>query len=1099
MDDKGKYSYNYLISKGLTPVAAAGIVGNLVAESGLDTKVKGTADDKGSVGIAQWHSERKEGLMNFAKNQGKNYDSLSLQLDYILHELKQPEYKDTFSNLQLAKTPAESTNIFMNKYERPAEWAKKKSIGLRVGSANEILTGEPYKNVDYIGKDYTGAGGGYEGITPEQQAYFDAQVAKYSGIKAAEESKEDAEAEKAKAVIAQKQQEQAFKEEMKQRTEQAPQREQEQQAPQFDGSAYRLEQQQMPTLQYEQIPVTEYKSGGYVVTRSQDRQGKTHKVTGPDGTVKYFGDSKLGQHPNDPKRKAAFYARHKHNLDSNPYFRAFARTTWQDGGEIKGEVKCSNCGWKWDKSESSSQDMYNCHRCGGESTGNTVMQKGGKIEANLSVRDNIPNFTSKKIIPNQVPVKDDYQDNIMDFIGVNKFRDSVYDEAYKRGVEGDHNGGLDALRHSSSAAKVSSMLPMGPGMIAANVMGALHEVNPDSVWKETKSDLYNNFIGSAIGSIPFLNDKQRQVLLLEAQKRGILSDLSTGKKLPKKENGGEIEGRRYNPNKKQRANIGYFAEGGTLMTDEYDNSTDEIDPIKKPPTDYREVPRGSVRDAIPSLGNERQLLEIKKPLIQPRVTPITYIEKGESNLVVRDVVPSFSSKKLEKELADKKVQANLDVQTKQKMAELKKINPNINKAVDMLSVMETQKKLYELGYDLGHYGKDKTGIDGIMGTKTKQALAEYNKTKGPAQGNLSLEQEERITRLKKPESTVAVKATNYLTDKTEQLVDTGKELISKVLPYNIQYNPELDTVGAGNTIKGGHKYLLDNKSLADIRKEKNISFLQITKNRGEGNTVLPLQLKDRMVNSTNPQGYKPDYEIDDKGEVTLPFFDRLKSEESKTGQVVRLPGVKGDRREDIYRMYSGLPQKYDTFTASSFKAGKDSDTNLTFKNPEDVADYVKIAATHTDLFKKLANGEITPETIAKDKLSGKKGGDKINKAGFKDPKNVMWNATFGVDFDKKGNPYLSFYDNWDLKGKDDLAVSKVGFGSPIEIYDRIPLSQELIKHLSKLSSKADDLSASDAVPTDDKSFAALTKKIAETPAAKREYEKLLSQIKQRYK
>jgi hypothetical protein len=75
------------------------------------------------------------------------------------------------------------------------------------------------------------------------------------------------------------------------------------------------------------------KNGGYVVTRSNDRKGKTHKVTGPDGTVKYFGDSKLGQHPKDPERKKAFYARHKKNLDNNPYFRAFARKTWEEGGQ----------------------------------------------------------------------------------------------------------------------------------------------------------------------------------------------------------------------------------------------------------------------------------------------------------------------------------------------------------------------------------------------------------------------------------------------------------------------------------------------------------------------------------------------------------------------------------------------------------------------------------------------------------------------------------------------------------------------------------------------------------------------------------------------
>lgn len=84
--------------------------------------------------------------------------------------------------------------------------------------------------------------------------------------------------------------------------------------------------------EYEQEEMPEMGRGGYTVTRSNDRKGKTHKVTGPDGTVKYFGDSKLGQHPKDPERKAAFYARHKKNLDRNPYFRAFARATWKEGG-----------------------------------------------------------------------------------------------------------------------------------------------------------------------------------------------------------------------------------------------------------------------------------------------------------------------------------------------------------------------------------------------------------------------------------------------------------------------------------------------------------------------------------------------------------------------------------------------------------------------------------------------------------------------------------------------------------------------------------------------------------------------------------------------
>lgn len=78
--------------------------------------------------------------------------------------------------------------------------------------------------------------------------------------------------------------------------------------------------------------VEEYKNGGYTVRRSNDRKGKTHVVTGPDGTKKYFGDPKLGERSKSKYGKEGFYARHAKNLKNNPFFRAYARSTWADGG-----------------------------------------------------------------------------------------------------------------------------------------------------------------------------------------------------------------------------------------------------------------------------------------------------------------------------------------------------------------------------------------------------------------------------------------------------------------------------------------------------------------------------------------------------------------------------------------------------------------------------------------------------------------------------------------------------------------------------------------------------------------------------------------------
>jgi hypothetical protein len=116
--DKKSYAYNYLISKGLSPIQSAGVVGNLIVESNLDTSIKGTADNKGSQSIAQWHSERKQGLYDFANNQGRKWDNLDTQLDYVLHELN-TTHKSAGDALRNAKTVKDATSIITWQYEKP--------------------------------------------------------------------------------------------------------------------------------------------------------------------------------------------------------------------------------------------------------------------------------------------------------------------------------------------------------------------------------------------------------------------------------------------------------------------------------------------------------------------------------------------------------------------------------------------------------------------------------------------------------------------------------------------------------------------------------------------------------------------------------------------------------------------------------------------------------------------------------------------------------------------------------------------------------------------------------------------------------------------
>jgi len=126
--------------------------------------------------------------------------------------------------------------------------------------------------------------------------------------------------------------------------------------------------------------------------------------------------------------------------------------------------------------------------------------------------------------------------------------EKAYEKAASEGLaEGMRNGPLDAIRHATSAASVSSAFPSWtnviPGIgiakfLGANALGAAHELTLRNSWRESGSDLYNNFIGSLIGALPISDDKKID-MVIGAQKRGILSNIDKPTK-PKKENGGKM-------------------------------------------------------------------------------------------------------------------------------------------------------------------------------------------------------------------------------------------------------------------------------------------------------------------------------------------------------------------------------------------------------------------------------------------------------------------------------------------------------------------------------------------------------------------------------
>jgi hypothetical protein len=86
---------------------------------------------------------------------------------------------------------------------------------------------------------------------------------------------------------------------------------------------------------YASQPGNYYGNGGFTVTRSNDRKGKTHKVVRKsDGKTEYYG-SEMRNQPKNEKVKAAAEARHGAQGNfKNPFFKAYWDATWKNGGPI---------------------------------------------------------------------------------------------------------------------------------------------------------------------------------------------------------------------------------------------------------------------------------------------------------------------------------------------------------------------------------------------------------------------------------------------------------------------------------------------------------------------------------------------------------------------------------------------------------------------------------------------------------------------------------------------------------------------------------------------------------------------------------------------
>jgi hypothetical protein len=198
----------------------------------------------------------------------------------------------------------------------------------------------------------------------------------------------------------------------------------------------------------------------------------------------------------------------------------------------------------------------------------------------------------------------------------------------------------------------------------------------------------------------------------------------------------------------------------------------------------------------------------------------------------------------------------------------------------------------------------------------------------------------------------------------------------------------------------------------------------------------------RVTNALNPYGYIPD---------PINFAKRFANPQSKeTSTGLNLNNKYSRNRYDAVNMYADLPQKFGTFEESYFRPTvgyENYEKAYTFKDPNKRMRYLQLASQFGLLDK-------SPDAPLEDRQVN------FEDAGSKGGNSVMNTGILGFGKDEQGE-YVSFTDEWDLAGKDDLPITNRVYGRPFLIYDRIYVDENDKKRLRTLPRKTPNYNPTD--------------------------------------
>lgn len=131
---RAKQAWDFFTSRGYSAAQTAGIIGNLIGESGLDPLAKG--DGGLATGLAQHHPDRWAAHLTRTSAAGTDPNDFDAQLDFIDWEVRNKEQK-AFNRLMKAGTVDEATAAFIG-FERAPKASP--GITLRVAITTPVAS-----------------------------------------------------------------------------------------------------------------------------------------------------------------------------------------------------------------------------------------------------------------------------------------------------------------------------------------------------------------------------------------------------------------------------------------------------------------------------------------------------------------------------------------------------------------------------------------------------------------------------------------------------------------------------------------------------------------------------------------------------------------------------------------------------------------------------------------------------------------------------------------------------------------------------------------------------------------------------------------------